>query len=98
MTNSILTPASANIFEDLGFPPQEADHLIIRADLMLQIRRRIQAQQWTVEQAAVQCQTEPDRIEALLQGKIGDFTIEQLIVLLSRSGLKVRLEVMPNAA
>jgi uncharacterized protein YozE (UPF0346 family) len=27
MTKSILTAAAANIFEDLGFPPQEAEHL-----------------------------------------------------------------------
>ena len=98
MTNSILTPASANIFEDLGFPPQDAECLIIRADLMLQIRRRIQTQQWTIEQAATQCRTSPDRIQALIQGKIGEFTIEQLITLLSRSGMKVRLEVVPDVA
>jgi predicted XRE-type DNA-binding protein len=98
MTKSILTPAATNIFEDLGFPPQEADHLIIRADLVLQIRRHIQAQHWTTEQAATQCQTSIDRIEALLQGNIGEFTIEQLITLLSRAGMKVRLEVMTEAA
>ena len=98
MTKPILTSASANIFEDLGFPPQEAEHLIIRADLMLQVRRHIQTQKLTVEQAASQCQTSRDRIEALLQGKIGEFTIEQLITLLSRAGMKVRLEVVPNVA
>lgn len=98
MTKSILTAAAANIFEDLGFPPQEAEHLIIRADLVLQIRRHIQAKHWTTEQAAIQCNTSIDRIEALLQGKIGEFTIEQLITLLSRVGMKVRLEVMAEAA
>ncbi len=98
MTKSSLTPASANIFEDLGFPPQEAEHLMIRADLMLQVRRHIEAQQWTTEQAASKCQTSIDLIESLMQGKIGQFTIEQLIMLLSRAGMKVRLEVTPNAA
>lgn len=98
MTKSILTPATANIFEDLGFPSQEADHLIIRADLVLQIRRYIEAQHWTKERAATQCNTSIDRIEALLQGKIGEFTIEQLITLLACVGMKVRLEVMAEAA
>ena len=98
MTKSILTAAAVNIFEDLGFPHQEAEHLIIRADLVLQIRRHIQAQQWTTEQASIRCNTSIDRIEALLQGKIGEFTIEQLITLLSRVGMKVRLEVMAEAA
>ncbi|OUC16103.1 MAG: XRE family transcriptional regulator [Alkalinema sp. CACIAM 70d] len=98
MTKSLLTPAAANIFEDLGFPPQEAEHLIIRADLILQIRRYIETQHWTIEQAATQCQTSVDRIESLLQGNIGEFTIEQLITLLSCVGMKVRVEVTPEAA
>jgi predicted XRE-type DNA-binding protein len=98
MTNSILTPAAPNIFEDLGFSPEESEHLLIRADLMLEIRRCIDHQQWTIEQAALKCQTSSDRIEALLNGKINDFTIEQLIIWLRRSGMKVRFEVTPEAA
>lgn len=98
MPESILTPAAANIFEDLGFPTEEAAHLIIRADLMLEIRRRIETQNWTTEQAAGRFNTSCDRIEALLKGKIGEFTTEQLIAMISRSGMKVRLEVLPDAA
>jgi predicted XRE-type DNA-binding protein len=98
MPESILTPAAANIFEDLGFPTEEAAHLIIRADLMLEIRRRIETQNWTTDQAAIRFNTSRDRIEALLKGKIGEFTTEQLIAMLSRSGMKVKLEVLPDAA
>ena len=98
MTNSILTPASANIFEDLGFSPEESENLLIRADLMLSIRRRIEDQNWTIEQAAIKYQTSSDRIEALLNGKINDFTIEQLIALLHRSGMKIKFEVIPATA
>jgi hypothetical protein len=61
MANSILTPDSANIFEDLRFSPEEAEHLIIRADLMLSIRRRIENQNWIIEQAAIKYQTSADR-------------------------------------
>jgi len=98
MTNSTIIPDSPNIFEDLGFPAQEAEHLIIRADLMLQIRRLIQTHNWTLEQTATQLGETADRIQAILSGKIGDFTIEQLIILLTRAGMKIRLEVMPKAA
>ncbi len=98
MTNSILSPAATNIFEDLGFSPEESEHLLIRADLMLEIRRRIDQQEWTIEQAALKCQTSPDRIKNLLNGEINDFTIEQLIIWLRRSGMKVRFEVTPDAA
>jgi predicted XRE-type DNA-binding protein len=93
MSESILTPASDNIFEDLGFPPEEAAYLIIRADLMLEIRRRIETQNWTIDQAAVQCHISRDRVKALLKGEIEEFTIDQLIEMLSYLGMVVRLEV-----
>jgi predicted XRE-type DNA-binding protein len=98
MVKSTIMPGSANIFEDLGFPPQEAEHLLIRADLMLQLRWLIQTHSWTLDQASTQLSESIDRIEALLNGKIGEFTIEQLIILLNRAGMKVRLEVLPNVA
>ncbi len=98
MTNPTIISGSANIFEDLGFPAQEAEHLLIRADLMLQLRRLIQTHRWTVDQASTELSESVDRTQALLNGKIGDFTIEQLIILLNRVGMKVRLEVIPNAA
>jgi predicted XRE-type DNA-binding protein len=98
MSNTTIIQGSDNIFEDLGFSPEESQHLIIRADLMLQIRRIIQNQNWTVEQAAIEFGVSPDRIQSLLKGKIGEFTIEQLISLLSRTGMKVKLEVLPNVA
>ena len=33
-----ITTGSDNVFEDLGFPPDEALNLKIRADLMLELR------------------------------------------------------------
>ena len=30
-----VTRSSGNVFRDLGFDPEEAEHLLIRADLML---------------------------------------------------------------
>jgi predicted XRE-type DNA-binding protein len=98
MTKSVITPASENIFEDLGYSLQEAEYLIIRADLMLKIRSIIQSQGWSLEQAAEQFEASSDRIQALLNGKIGEFTIEQLITFLTRAGMKVRLEILPSAA
>ena len=31
--------SSGNVFRDIGFPPEEAAHLLIRADLMIQLER-----------------------------------------------------------
>jgi hypothetical protein len=38
-----LTRGADGVFEDLGFPPEEAGNLKIRADLLLDLRRYIAA-------------------------------------------------------
>jgi predicted XRE-type DNA-binding protein len=83
-----------NVFEELGFPTEEAENLIIRSDLMLSLRQLIRSHQWTLEQAAHQLKTTIETIEGLLEGDINQFQVEQLITLLSNGGMKVRIEVM----
>ena len=34
-----VTPSSGNVFRDLGFSKEEAEHLVIRADLRSEERR-----------------------------------------------------------
>ena len=41
-----------NVFEDIGFDRAEAASLKVRADLMLDLRKYIQANKWTQRQAA----------------------------------------------
>ena len=36
-----LTRSSGNVFADLGFPPEEAEHLKIRSDLMIELGKTI---------------------------------------------------------
>ena len=36
-----VTRSSGNVFRDLGFPRAEAEHLLIRADLMLRLQKTI---------------------------------------------------------
>ena len=44
---------SDNVFEDLGFEPEEAANLKVRADLMLDLRQYVQERRWTQAEAAV---------------------------------------------
>jgi predicted XRE-type DNA-binding protein len=87
-----------NIFEELGFSPQEAENLKLRSELMLNLLKLIQTRQWSSGEAAQQLGESTDTIESLLQGEIEQFTIEQLIAMLTRAGIKVRLELLPNVA
>lgn len=38
-----ITPSSGNVFRDIGFRNEEAEHLLVRADLMIQIQKLIAA-------------------------------------------------------
>jgi predicted XRE-type DNA-binding protein len=99
MNNSMISQTNPpNIFEELGFPAKESENLMIRADLMLNLRKLIQRQQWDFNQAADHLGESTATIESLLQGKIETFTIDQLITMHTHAGIKVRLEIPPQVA
>ena len=88
----------SNIFEDLGFDKEEANNLTIRADLMLDLRKFIQSNNWTQAEAAVFfCETQP-RISNLMNGDIDRFAIDKLVQMLSRAGMEVRVLVTPQCS
>ncbi len=55
-----ITRSSRNVFCDLGFDVEEAEHLKIRADLMIQVQERIAAGRY--KQAAVKTIWTPARM------------------------------------
>jgi predicted XRE-type DNA-binding protein len=93
-----ITHGKSNIFEDLGFDTQEAINLKIRADLMLDLRKFIQAQQWTqAEAASFFGETQP-RISNLMNGDIDRFAIDKLVQMLALAGMEVRVFVTPKVS
>jgi predicted XRE-type DNA-binding protein len=36
-----ITPSSGNVFRDLGFSREEAEHLLIRSDLMIAVQKAV---------------------------------------------------------
>ncbi len=93
-----VVPGSDNVFEELGFGVEEATNLKIRADLMLDLRKYIRAQSWTHEKAASFFGETKARIAALVDGQIADFSVDELISLLSKAGMRVKVEVLIPAA
>ncbi len=90
-------PTSPNIFAELGFSPEEAEHLRIRSDLMISLRQLIRSRQWTSAQAAQSLKTTVDCVEGLLAGDIDQFQVEQLITMLTHLGMQVKIEVIAAA-
>ena len=89
---------SKNIFEDLGFDAEEAVNLKVRADLMLDLRHYIQERGWTQAEAAHFFGETQPRISNLLKGEISRFSIDKLINMLARAGMRVRVGTESRAA
>lgn len=87
-----------NVFRDLGFNTEEATHLKVRAMLMIEIEKYIQAKHLTQKQAAERFGVTQPRISDLMRGKIGLFSVDTLITMLTHAGLKVDVRVRRSAA
>jgi predicted XRE-type DNA-binding protein len=92
-----MTQSNANVFEELGFLPEEAENLRIRSDLMISLRKLIRSNQWTLETASANLRTSIDCVESLMAGDIDEFQVEQLITMLTHGGMKVQVEIVSAA-
>ena len=81
--------ARANIFQDLGFDPEESENLRLRADLMIDLSKVIDSKGWTQEEAAEIMRVSQPRISDLVRGKIDRFSIDSLVSMLGSAGIKV---------
>ncbi len=84
-----------NVFEDLGFSGEEAVNLRIRADLMLELRSFIQTKGWTQQDAAVFFEETQPRISNLMNGDINRFSVDKLLIMLTKAGMGIKFEVFP---
>ena len=88
---------SGNVFLDLGFDKAEAENLKLRSELMMRIEEFYRQSGMTQAAAAKALGITQPRLNALLKGKIGLFSLDALVNIASRAGLNVRL-VVRNAA
>ncbi len=88
--------SSGNVFTDLGFEPEEAQNLKIRADLMIEISKLIEERGLTQTAAAELLQVTQPRISDLVRGKIDRFSVDSLIEMLGHAGASVSFVVTPG--
>ena len=84
-----ITPSSGNVFADLGFSGEVAEHLRIRSTLMGELRRLIEARGLTQGDAAKLFGVTQPRISNLVRGRIDLFSIDTLVDMLFRAGVHV---------
>jgi predicted XRE-type DNA-binding protein len=91
-----ITPSTGNVFRDLGFRREEAEHLLVRADLMIETQKIIASRRLTQNAAAKVLRVSQPRVSDLLRGRIDLFSTDALIDMLTRLGARVRLTVKPG--
>src|SRR3954454_500635 len=86
-----ITPSSGNVFTDLGFDEDEAEHLRLRSTLMAELRKLIQDRKLTQAGAAKLFGVTQPRISNLVRGRIDLFSIDTLVSMLARAGIHVNV-------
>jgi predicted XRE-type DNA-binding protein len=88
-----VTSSTGNVFRDLGFSKEESEHLLVRADLLIQVQKAIESRQLKQADAAKILRVTQPRVSDLLRGRIDLFSTDSLIDMLSRLGVGVRIVV-----
>src|SRR5947207_12047432 len=91
-----VTPSTGNVFRDLGFSKEESEHLLVRADLLIQVQKAIASKGLKQAEAARVLRVTQPRISDLLRGRIDLFSTDALIDMLASLGIGVRLVVKPS--
>ena len=89
----VITPSSGNVFLDLGFDPAEAEILQLRADVMIAIERAIDQRGWTQAETARHLGINQPRVSRLRKGVWKEFSLDSLLTLAVRIGLKPALHI-----
>jgi predicted XRE-type DNA-binding protein len=90
--NEPIVHSSGNVFIDLGYSPDEAAILQMRADLMADLRKWIKAKRLTQAKAAEILGVSQSRVSDLIRGKWERFSLEMLITLATKAGIRVTLK------
>jgi predicted XRE-type DNA-binding protein len=86
-----ITPSSGNVFRDLGFDEDEAEHLRIRSTLMIAVRKFIEDRSLTQAEAAKLFSVTQSQISKLVRGRIDLFSNDTLVDMLARAGAHINV-------
>jgi predicted XRE-type DNA-binding protein len=86
-----IANSSGNVFLDLGYSSEEAAILQMRADLMVDLRKWFKAKRLTQTKAAEILGVSQSRVSDLIRSRWESFSLEMLITLATRAGMRVSL-------
>ena len=88
---------SDNVLRDLGFPEGEAQNLLLRADLVVHIRKVIEKLGVTQAEAAKRASITQPRMNDLIKGRTEKFTLDAMVNVAAQLGYIVKLSLKKAA-
>lgn len=82
-----------SVFDALADTPAKAANMTARADLLLAIRERVRAWNLTQEDAAARLGLTRPRLNDLMRGKLGKFSLDALVNIAAAAGFKLHIEL-----
>ena len=92
-----IVVGSDNVFRDLGFPEGEAQNLLLRADLVIHIRRVIEKLGITQAEAAKRASITQPRMNDLVKGRTEKITLDAMVNVAAQLGYVVKLSLKKAA-
>jgi predicted XRE-type DNA-binding protein len=88
---------TGNVFDDLGFAPEEALTLKIKSDIWRAIIDRIESSRYTQQDLVQKLKVHQPDVSNILNGKISKFSISKLIQFAARLNLQPEVTVSPRS-
>jgi predicted XRE-type DNA-binding protein len=92
-----IESGSGNVFRDIGFPPGQAHNLMLRAEMMMRIEEFVTKSGLTQQAAARVLGVTQPRLNQLLKRRIELFSLDALVNMLTKAGMRVELKVKQAA-
>ena len=97
-TDGIPGQVFASVWDALEDSPAEAANMRLRSELMVAVKQAVAGWGVTQTEAARRLEVTQPRLNDLLRGRIGNFSLDALILLAERAGLSVRVQIGQAAA
>ena len=91
------TRTFANVWDALEDSPENAATMTMRSNVMIPIKHQVRSWNTTQAQAARRLGITQPRLNDLLHGKINKFSLHTLMILATRAGLEVKIDVRSAA-
>lgn len=88
-----MTVSCGNVFEDLGFPPDEAAAMQARETLLIALEQELRKRGKKQQELADELSIPRTRISEVFNHKTGRFSTDKLVSLLHRVGKRVEIRV-----